>query len=187
MTSKTTESVSYVSTGRLPAADTVAALVAEAHARFHSNREGMNSDVYPALAAAPSDLFGLCVAGTNGAVYAAGDSDVPFTIMSVSKPFVFALVCGAIGMEEARRKLGVNGTGLPFNSIEAVERSSDGRTNPMVNPGAIASTTSAKTKGFETLWIENDVSTSPISKYRPRAPTTEIPNQSGDASASAGM
>ena len=60
--------------------------------------------------------------------------------MSVSKPFVFALVCEAIGAEQAREKLGVNATGLPFNSLAAVERSADGRTNPMVNAGAIATT-----------------------------------------------
>ena len=60
--------------------------------------------------------------------------------MSVSKPFVFALVCEALGPEQAREKLGVNSTGLPFNSLEAVERSRDGRTNPMVNSGAIATT-----------------------------------------------
>jgi glutaminase len=60
--------------------------------------------------------------------------------MSVSKPFVFALVCEALGAETARDRLGVNATGLPFNSLEALERSVDGRTNPMVNPGAIAAT-----------------------------------------------
>ncbi len=70
----------------------------------------------------------------------AGDVDVAFTIMSVAKPFVFALVCEAIGADDARRQLGVNSTGLPFNSVEAIERSGDGRTNPMVNPGAIATT-----------------------------------------------
>jgi glutaminase len=44
------------------------------------------------------------------------------------------------GAEEARRKLGVSSTGFPFNSVAAIERSSDGRTNPMVNSGAIATT-----------------------------------------------
>ena len=55
------------------------------------------------------------------------------------------------------------------------------------SPYPIASHTSANTKGLETLWIENVVSTSPISKDLPRAPTTEIPNQSGDAPARTGM
>ena len=41
----------------------------------------------------PSALFGVCVVGTGGSVYAAGDTDYPFSIMSVSKPFVFAMVC----------------------------------------------------------------------------------------------
>lgn len=96
--------------------------------------------MYPALRAAPPDLFGICLVGTSGATYAAGDTDHEFTIMSVSKPFVFALVCQEIGPEAARNRIGVNSTGLPFNSVAAVERSPDGRTNPMVNAGAIATT-----------------------------------------------
>jgi glutaminase len=118
----------------------VKALVAEAHALFKSNTEGENSQVYPALARAARDLFGVCVAGTSGKIYAAGEADHEFSIMSVSKPFVFALVCQEIGPDQAREKLGANATGMPFNSLAAVEYSSDGRTNPMVNAGAIAAT-----------------------------------------------
>jgi len=131
---------SYVSTGHLPRPDRVAALVEEAYEKFKSNREGQRSSVYPSLAAAREELFGLCVVGTDGRLYARGDSEHEFPIMSVSKPFVFALVCEALGAEAARQRLGVNATGLPFNSLEALERSVDGRTNPMVNPGAIAAT-----------------------------------------------
>ncbi len=112
----------------------------EAYERFRSNAEGENSRVYPALAAVPEDAFGLCLVGTTGSMYAAGDTDHEFTIMSVSKPFVFALVCELIGPDDARERLGVNSTGLPFNSLYAVERTVDGRTNPMVNAGAIAAT-----------------------------------------------
>jgi glutaminase len=86
----------------------------------------------------PAGLFGVCVAGVGGSLYAAGDAEVEFALMSVAKPFTFALVCEALGPEEARARLGANATGLPFNSLDAVERSADGRTNPMVNPGAIA-------------------------------------------------
>jgi glutaminase len=130
----------YVSTGHLPPSEQVTALVAEAHARYKSNAEGKNSQVYPALARVPSELFGICVIGTSGNVYAVGDADYEFSIMSVSKPFVFALVCQLLGPEEVREKLGVNATGLAFNSLAAVEQSADGRTNPMVNSGAIATT-----------------------------------------------
>ena len=133
-------SYQYVSTGHLPAAEHVVRLVDEAYQHCKSNKDGKNSQVYPALAAVPSDLFGVCVVGTNGEVYAVGDAEYEFSIMSVSKPFVFAAVCQAVGPEQARQKLGANATGLPFNSLAAVERSGDGRTNPMVNAGAIATT-----------------------------------------------
>jgi glutaminase len=129
-----------VSTGRLPNAEVVRALVVEGYERYKNDDEGANSQVYPALASVPRGLFGICVASNAGATYAVGDADYAFTIMSVSKPFVFALICQSIGPQEAREKLGVNATGLAFNSLEAVERSDDGRTNPMVNPGAIAAT-----------------------------------------------
>ena len=142
----------FVSTGRLPPADVVRTLVAEAHQRFRANREGRVSDVYPALAEAPEDLFGLCVVGVNGAAYASGDWDTPFSIMSVSKPFVFALILEIVGADAARRRLGVNATGLPFNSLAAIERSGEGRTNPMVNSGAIATTSLAPGSTIEDKW-----------------------------------
>jgi glutaminase len=132
----------YVSTGHLPGPETVQSLVNEAQRRFKSIHDGANSQVYPALARVPSELFGVCVVGTGGQVYGAGDVDYEFTIMSVSKPFLFALVCETIGPEEARAKLGANATGLPFNSLAAIEQGS-GRTNPMVNAGAIATTSLA--------------------------------------------
>ncbi|MEH2468926.1 glutaminase [Nitrobacteraceae bacterium AZCC 2161] len=129
----------YISTGHLPEPETVQKLVSEAHQRFKPNSEGQNSQVYPALARVPSELFGVCVVGTSGSVYAAGDIAYEFSIMSVSKPFIFALVCETIGPEEARDRLGTNATGLAFNSLAAIERGG-GRTNPMVNAGAIATT-----------------------------------------------
>ena len=142
----------FVSTGHLPDAATVTALLIETHERFASNTDGANSDIYPALARVPAALFGICVAATNGAVFAVGDTDVAFSIMSVSKPFVFALVCQAIGATRAREQLGANATGLPFNSIAAIERSPDGRTNPMVNAGAIATTSLVPGRTADDKW-----------------------------------
>ncbi len=143
---------SYISTGHLPSPERVQALVAEAHQRFRNNSEGANSDVYPALAAVPNTLFGICLAGTSGNLFRAGDADYEFAIMSVSKPFVFALVCESVGAEKAREKLGVNSTGLPFNSLAAIEQSDDARTNPMVNSGAIATTSLVPGATVEAKW-----------------------------------
>lgn len=141
-----------VSTGRLPDPALVREHVARAHARFRSVDEGENADYIPALAAVPRHLFGICVAGTRGDIFAVGDSDRAFSIQSVSKPFMFALVCQAIGEAEARARLGVNSTGLPFNSVIAVERTGDGLTNPMVNAGAIATTSLAPGDTAENKW-----------------------------------
>lgn len=133
----------FVSTGSLPAPDQVQAMLTEAHGRFPTTTEGAVSTVYPALARMDPDLFGNAVVGVNGRVHAIGDADIPFTIMSVSKPFVFALVCEALGAETLRAKIGANATGMAFNSAAAIERSPGGRTNPMVNAGAIATTSLA--------------------------------------------
>ncbi len=89
----------YVSTGHLPSPEQVQQWVDEAYQRYRLVDEGRNADVYPALARVPRDLFGVCAVGTSGKVYAAGDADHAFTIMSAAKPFVFALVCQALGPE----------------------------------------------------------------------------------------
>ncbi|MFT4038864.1 MAG: glutaminase A [Thermomicrobiales bacterium] len=142
----------FVSTGDLPRPEIIRAQLTTAHQRFAANDEGANSRVYPALAAVPRGLFGLCVASVTGATYAVGDATHPFTIMSVSKPFVFALVCNALGSETARERLGVNATGLPFNSVVAIERTADPRTNPMVNAGALATTSLAPGADPDAQW-----------------------------------
>jgi len=127
-------------------------LVAEAHERFKSVSEGKVADYIPALATVPGELFGVCLVGTSGITYATGDTEYEFSIQSVSKPFVFALICQAIGEDEARNRLGVNSTGLPFNSVIAIERTKDGTTNPMVNAGAIAAASLAPGATAEAKW-----------------------------------
>ena len=141
-----------VLTGHLPPAERVKALVAEAYERCKSNEDGKVADYIPALARVSPKLFGVCVVGTNGNVHSAGDAGYEFSIQSVSKPFVFALVCQAIGEDEARARLGVNSTGLPFNSVIAIERTGTGATNPMVNSGAIAATSLAPGETAEAKW-----------------------------------
>jgi glutaminase len=150
----------HISTGTLPPGDQVRALVNAAYTRFKNNHEGHNAQYYPALAAVPAELFGICVAGVDGSIYAVGDDKYPFTIMSVAKPFVFALVCQALGPDQARAQLGVNATGLAFNSVVAIELGPAGRTNPMVNAGAIATTSLVPGATAQAKWhaIHNGLS-----------------------------
>ena len=61
----------FVSTGHLPFPERVQELVDTAYETFRFNTEGANSQVYPALARAPSDLFGISVIGVDGGAYRA--------------------------------------------------------------------------------------------------------------------
>ena len=142
----------FVSTGGLPASDRTRELVMEAHARFASVASGKVSQVYPALARVPEHLFGISVVGTDGSIFSVGDADHEFTIMSVSKPFIFSLICDLIGATGARERLGVNATGYAFNSFAGVERNGEGRSNPMVNAGAIATTSLVPGKTTDEKW-----------------------------------
>ena len=135
-----TAGATTVSTGRLPQREQVARLVEEAHQRYRGVDEGEVASYIPALGRAPRNLFGICVADIDGSWHAVGDAGHEFSIQSISKAFVFALVCQALGAQEARRKIGVNATGLPFDSVMAIDLNPQRTMNPMVNAGAIATT-----------------------------------------------
>ncbi len=142
----------YVSTGQLPPDGLAQSIVGEAYELFRSNADGDVATYIPALASVPPDLFGICIAGTTGELFSVGDTQFEFSLQSVSKPFVFALVCQAIGVEDARRRLGVNSTGLPFNSVMAIELHRERTVNPLVNAGAIATASLVPGSGFEEKW-----------------------------------
>ena len=141
-----------ISTGQLPREEVVRRLLVEAYERYRSVDDGVVADYIPALARVPPELFGACIVSADGRVVATGDASHRFSMQSVSKPFVFALVCDAIGHVEARRKLGVNSTGLPFNSVMAIELNADRTMNPMVNAGAIATTSLVPGATAEDKW-----------------------------------
>jgi len=148
----------YVSTGHLPRDARVESVVRVCHRDLSAVDDGVVSDVYPVLAQVDPGLFGVAVVGVDGHEFLAGDTDVPFALMSVAKPFVFALACEHHGIDAVVDHVGVDATGQPFNSLSAVEASIDGRTNPMVNPGAIACTGMlvgpGGVRGVEAAWEE---------------------------------
>ncbi|WP_240930559.1 glutaminase A [Isoptericola sp. BMS4] len=135
-----TDVAQEVSTGTLPGWDRVEHLVTDAHDRFRDDADGEVADYIPVLAEADPGWFGVCVAESGGDVHVAGDTDVEFSVQSISKAFVYALVCQAFGHEGVLERIGVNNTGLPFSSVMAVELNSGHPMNPMVNAGAIATT-----------------------------------------------
>lgn len=143
---------SAVSTGDLPPIETVRSVLDEAHARYRTVREGVVATYIPALATADPAWFGACITGVTGDQFAVGDSSVDFSIQSISKVFVFALVCDALGVEPAREHLGVNNTGLAFDSVIAIEQHPSRLTNPMANPGAIAATSFVPAATADERW-----------------------------------
>jgi glutaminase len=142
----------FTSSGALPPDDRVRAAVDAAYERARGVGGGAPSDVYPALAAADPDRLGVSVVAVDGRTWEAGDAAAGFAIMSVAKPFVFALVCSALGVDVVRERVGLNATGLAFNATEAVALRPDGLTNPMVNPGAIATASLVPGDDAETRW-----------------------------------
>lgn len=129
-----------VSTGRLPGWERVEELVHAAHDRYRGFTAGTVADYIPALAAADPAWFGVCLVEVDGSVHHAGDAEQPFSIQSISKAFVYALVCEVLGHEAVLDRVGVNNSGLPFNSVMAVELQRGHPMNPMVNAGALATT-----------------------------------------------
>lgn len=132
--------VQEVSTGALPEWHRVDELVHEARRRHIDDRSGVVADYIPVLGAADPDLFGIAVVDVNGGVHDAGDALHPFSIQSISKMLVYALAIQEHGHERVRDIVGVNNTGLSFNSVMALELNGGHPMNPMVNAGAIATT-----------------------------------------------
>ncbi len=127
-------------TGSPPAGARIDEVLAEAHAHASRHREGDVADYIPILAEADPEAFGVCIVDVDGGVHEVGDTRVGFSIQSISKAFVYALVCEELGHEKALDVVGVNNTGLAFNSVVAIELNDGHPMNPMVNAGAIATT-----------------------------------------------
>src|SRR5213595_1008886 len=88
------------------------------------------------LSKADPSHFGISLATLDGHVYEVGDTKVPFTIQSMSKPFVFALALDSLGAARVESVIDVEPSGDPFNSIRL--NAENHPFNPMVNAGAIA-------------------------------------------------
>ncbi len=119
-----------------PPDDPLAALLDRVRIRLRDLTEGEPASYIPELSRADPDLFGLSLCALDGQVYSCGDSEVPFTVQSVSKPFVFALALADQGLEDVLARVGAEPSGEGFSSIR-LEPGTGRPPNPMVNAGAI--------------------------------------------------
>jgi glutaminase len=114
-------------------------LICKRYGRLSILNDGEVADYIPELAKANPDWFGISLVTPDGAVYAAGDTDQPFTIQSISKAFVYATALSDRGIKYVSSKVGVEPSGDAFNSI-SLDPQTGAPLNPMINAGAIAAT-----------------------------------------------
>jgi glutaminase len=128
------------------------AAVKAAYDQYRGLNEGKNADYIPALAQVPSNYFGISLVTSDAKPHEAGDNDKPFSIQSISKVFTMAIVMQESGEQKIIDSVGVDATGRVFNSIDAVEQYRGKEMNPLVNPGAIATTGNIKGNSPDEVW-----------------------------------
>jgi glutaminase len=124
-----------------------------AYAKYRNLQEGKNADYIPALAKVDPQLFGIALVTPDGRVYTAGDLKTEVSIQSVSKVFTMARVIQDEGEDAILKNIGVDATGMKFNSIVAVELDRNkAEINPLVNAGAITATSMVRGGTAEAVW-----------------------------------
>jgi glutaminase len=127
-----------------------------AYAKYKDIQEGANADYIPALAKVDSRIYGIALVTRDGKVYTAGDVQSEVSIQSISKVFTMAKVIEEQGPDAIAQRIGVDATGMRFNSIVSVEFAQKAlggpEINPLVNPGAITATSMVQGKTRGEVW-----------------------------------
>ena len=135
---------------------TIQAALDSAYTQFKDLHEGKNADYIPALAKVDSNIYGIAIVTPDGRVYTKGDLTSEVSIQSISKVFTMAKVIEEQGPEAIEKRIGVDATGMRFNSIVSVEFAQKvlggPEINPLVNPGAITATSMVKGSSREEIW-----------------------------------
>src|SRR5688572_18870132 len=153
----TTGSVAVVAQSRVDATQAqIEGALKAAYAKYRTLNEGKNADYIPALAKVDPNVFGIAVVTGDGKVYTAGDLTTEVSIQSISKVFTMALVMQEQGPDAIYNNIGVDATGMRFNSIVSVEQSKKlaggPEMNALVNPGAITATSMVQGSSRDDIW-----------------------------------
>ncbi|HSD07694.1 glutaminase A [Flavobacterium sp.] len=147
-------------------------VIDEAFTKFKDLQGGKNADYIKELANVDPNIFGIAIVTTDGTVYTKGDITSMVSIQSVSKVFTMAKVLDEQGPQVIQDKIGVDATGMRFNSIVAIEMQKGKEINPLVNPGAIAAVSLVKGADSIAKWksivqIQSDFAGRPLSMNIP--------------------
>jgi glutaminase len=137
---------------RAQSSATIQQVLNSAFTKFKDLQEGKNADYIPALAKVDSKLFGIALITPDGRVYTAGDTTTEVSIQSISKVFTMARILQDSGEKAVENNTGVDATGMPFNSIIAIEQKKGHEMNPLVNPGAITTTSMVGGANADEIW-----------------------------------
>jgi glutaminase len=113
---------------------------------------GASASYIPYLATVDPSLLGVAIATVDGEVFEVGDTRYSFAIESLSKLFTMALAMDMVGAEEFHRRIGADPTGMPFNSVMALELHNDLPMSPLVNAGAISTVSLLAATDAEDRW-----------------------------------
>ncbi len=102
--------------------------------------QGQLADYIPALTRADKTHLGVAVHTVDGNVFSSGDTNIPFSIQSISKIFSLTYVLNDCGIAGVLHKVGMEPSGNPFYSLVQLEYESGKPRNPLINAGAIAIT-----------------------------------------------
>jgi len=130
----------------------VEAVVREAYEKFRSDTSGKNADYIPFLAQVDSKMFGVAVVSTDNQVFSIGEINYAFSIQSISKVYTLALAMEELGVDRVFERIGSEPTGRAFNSVQAVVEMQTHTANPLVNAGAIATTSLISGKDANDKW-----------------------------------
>ncbi len=126
--------------------------VDNAYQNFRYDMSGSNADYIPFLANIDSKLSAISVVTTKGDVITAGDTQYRFAIESISKVCTLALALEDFDAKTIQDKLGASATGLPFNSVMALELHGDKPLSPLVNAGAMSAASIIKASSIDERW-----------------------------------
>jgi glutaminase len=130
----------------------IKAAVGAAYERYRNLQEGKNADYIPALAKVDPSIYGIALVTADGKIYTAGDVTSEVSMQSISKVFTLAKVIEERGAATVEDNVGVDATGQAFNSIVAIEQNKGAEMNPLVNAGAIATTSMLSGASYDEIW-----------------------------------
>ncbi len=127
-------------------------IMENAYNMYKDVEEGENVSYIPFLKNVDSSLSALVFMDVEGNKIECGDYTYEFAIESISKIMTLGLVLMEHGSDAIKEKIGTSATGLPFNSVLALELHDGKPMSALVNAGAMATVSMVEGDDKEYKW-----------------------------------